>query len=253
MLGHRSPGRVARAILSPRHYVAFANSFRVYRRPVENLRRYVLGGGEYPYTCGLRTPIGTVPVTAHHPDDMRTVNEVFCRHDYAASADVRVVLDLGSNIGVSGLYFLTRNAVARCYLFEPDPRNLAKLRTNLAGYEERYVLSECAVSDADGYVDFGIEPTGRYGTIGTYHSETIRVLGRDINGVLEDVLEREARIDILKLDVEGTETRILRAIRAELLDRIALIYAEVPRGALELPGFSQSRRGSVVRFARRDD
>src|SRR5262249_6695367 len=151
-------------------------------------------------------------ITVHHPDDMRTVNEVFARSDYAASSAIRAVVDIGSNIGGSALYFLTRNRDVRCYLYEPDPRNTSRRQEHLATVEPRYKLEECAVSEIDGVVDFGIEPTGRYGGINAKRPETIRVRSREINSVLEEVLDYEAEIDILKLDTEGAEERTLKAI-----------------------------------------
>jgi len=44
--------------------------------------------------------------------------EIFCRLDYLAKTDIKVVVDIGSNIGISALYFLSRNKQAKCYLFE---------------------------------------------------------------------------------------------------------------------------------------
>ena len=73
---------------------------------------------------------------------MWTVNEVFCRQDYGADASIRAVVDVGSNIGISALYFLTRSPDCRAWLYEPVPRNVERLRGNLAGYEDRYALRE---------------------------------------------------------------------------------------------------------------
>jgi FkbM family methyltransferase len=158
--------------------------------------------------------------------DLLTVNEVFCRLDYAAPADLGVVVDIGSNIGISALYFLTRNPDARCYLYEPVPANVARLRENLAPYKGRWTLEEVAVWDRDTVVEFGVEPTGRYGGIGVAAPDVIRVPCMDINGVLERVLAREPRIDVLKVDTEGAEADTIGAIRPDLLERIGTIYFE---------------------------
>jgi hypothetical protein len=48
----------------------------------------------------------------------------------------------------------------------------------------------------------------------------------DINGVLERVLAREPRIDVLKVDTEGAEADTIGAIRPDLLERIDTIYFE---------------------------
>jgi FkbM family methyltransferase len=218
----------------------------------EVLKRYLVGGGSYPYTVRLRTPVGRVEAVLFHPHDAITVTEVFCREDYKSRSDLRVAVDIGANIGISALYFLTRNARARCYCFEPDPRNVDKLETNLAGFPDRYVLDECAVSDESGEAEFGIEETGRYGGIGVETSDTIVVRVRDINSVLDEVVAREREIDVLKLDVEGLELRALSRIRSDLLARIGTIYFESAEPAPNLypEQFVRSRRGLVERLVR---
>jgi FkbM family methyltransferase len=199
---------------------------RLSPRPVDFTRRYLFAGGAYPAQVPVRTPIGRVAPTVYSFDDLQTVNEVFMREDYRADPDVGTVVDLGSNIGLSGLYFLTRNPASRCFLFEPVPRNVERLRRNLAGFEDRFELTATAVAAEGGEVEFGIEPTGRYGGIGLDTGESIRVPCKDINDVLDSVLARTDGIDVLKIDTEGAEASTIRAIRPGLLDAIDRIYFE---------------------------
>jgi hypothetical protein len=165
MLGARSPRRILAAAFQKQHYIALINMGRLYPRFLENLWRYLTGRGRYPYDIRVRTPVGTVGIRLYSHHDLLTVNEVFCRLDYHADASLRYVVDLGSNIGISALYFLTRNTEAKCVLYEPDPRNVERLRQNLRGLENRYTLVQAAVSDESGQVEFAVEPTGRYGAI----------------------------------------------------------------------------------------
>jgi FkbM family methyltransferase len=148
------------------------------------------------------------------------------REDYEAPAETRVVVDLGSNIGLSALYFLSRNPHVRCFLFEPVPRNVDRLRANLFPAEGRYDLTVAAVADRAGQVTFGVEETGRYGGIDVDTGKTIVVECLEINSVLERVLEHCDRVDVLKVDTEGAEEDTVRAIRPEILDRIDRIYFE---------------------------
>ena len=226
MLGGRPTRLIAQAILEPAQYAAMARMARRYPAFPDVVKRYLLGGGDYPYACQVRTPTGLVaPVTySHH--DIFTVQEVFGREDYRAGADLRVAVDIGSNIGISALYFLTRNPAARCYLYEPVPRNVERLRANVAGYDDRYELQQVAVAAAGGTVAFTVEPFGRYGGIGVAGDQHIDVTCRAITDVLDEVLEREGRIDLLKIDTEGAELDTLRAVRPDQLNRITTIYFE---------------------------
>jgi len=211
------------------NYQALGRTMTAYPRPVEGARRYFLQGGSYPCPWPIRTPAGLVSPTLYSPHDMLTVNEIFCRRDYPAGPHTRVVVDLGSNIGLSALWFLTRAPGVHCYLYEPVPRNVERLRANLRGMAGRYKLEEVAVADRAGCVSFGVEPSGRYGGIGLELADSITVQCRDVNDVLADVLEQEPRIDILKVDTEGLEVATVSSIRPELLDRIRAIYLETEK------------------------
>lgn len=232
-----------------RHWVAFYNMYRNYENFSCNFSRYVIGGGKYPYECKIKTPIGLIAPTLYTHHDLLTVNEIFCRLDYFANIDIKVIVDVGSNIGISALYFLSRNQQAKCYLFEPDPNNIPKLNHNLSDYKARYELHENAVSDENAEVKFGIESTGRYGGIDVKTGNYISVTCLDINDVLEDILSKEQQIDILKLDTEGAEIKTVVAIKQSFLKRIKHIYIEAqPETALHTELFDGVQYGSVYQM-----
>ncbi len=252
-LGDRPLGFIAREAVRPSNWVALARMPRRYVHPLDGARRYFTPGGAYPHRCEVRTSVGLLAPNLYSQHDMITVNEIFCREDYRVGAEVEVIVDIGSNIGISALYFLTRSERARARLFEPVPRNIERLRENLAGFEGRWVLEETAVADRDGEETFSIEPTGRYGGLGSGHAESITVRVRHIDHVLREVLEQEGRIDVLKLDTEGVEARTIAAASPELLSQVGVIFAEDIAGEIEPPpGFEASRRASVLRLAQPD-
>jgi FkbM family methyltransferase len=226
MLGGRPPRLIVRSIAEPDHYVALARMVRLYPAFPRVAKRYFVGGGRYPYACRVRTPTGLVSPLLYSHHDVFTIHEIFGREDYRAGPDLGVAVDIGSNIGISALYFLTRNRVSRCYLYEPVPRNTERLRRNLASFESRYSLEEVAVAADEGIVDFTIEPTGRYGGIGVSGTDRIVVPCRAIADVVASVLEREGEIDLLKIDIEGAEIEAVKAIPEAQLARIRTICFE---------------------------
>jgi FkbM family methyltransferase len=164
-----------------------------------------------------------------------------------------LAVDLGSNIGISALYFLTRNRTSRCHLYEPVPENVAKLRQNLAGYEERYTLHEQAVSDHSGRARFGVEATGRYGGIGVDTGAELEVEVVHVDDVLRRALAEADAVDILKIDTEGAEIPTIAAIAPELAERVDVIVAEAaPTEPLRPEIFDAVQLGSVCRLTRRD-
>jgi len=251
MLGNRNLRQIAKASFGKQHYFALLNMYRNYPAFLENLRRYLTAVGNYPYGIEVKTPTGMITPTLYSHDDLLTVNEIFCRWDYYADNHISTVVDVGSNIGISALYFLTRNPYSKCYLFEPDLRNTEKLRKNLLGLEKRYVLFERAVSNESGEVEFGIESTGRYGGIGVKTGKTLRVKCLDINEVLGCILEEEDYIDILKVDTEGMEINTVSAIRDDYLERIKKIYLEAHlKCHLHPAHFSQKQYGDICQLTR---
>lgn len=216
----------AREIVHPRNYRALLAAIRLTPRPLQNVWRYLTASGSYPYSPAVRTPTGIVRPTLDSFHDMMTFNEIFLREDYFLPKDARTVLDLGSNKGISALYFLTRHPEVRVWLYEPVPANIERLRSNLVGLEDRYTLDQVAVGSTSGLVSFNIEPTGRYGGIGVATEEAITVTCKDINTVVGGILDVEPAIDLLKIDIEGLELAVIEAIDHAYLPRIRTICFE---------------------------
>lgn len=237
MFGQRNFSRVLKALLKPHSYEAGIKMAFNYVNPVDGFLRYVFGVGKYPCDFQVKTPVGVVTTRLYSKHDILTVNEIFCREDYYVPSDVSTVLDIGANIGLSALYFLTRNSHSIAYVYEPVPKNIEKLRNNLQGLEDRFFLTENAVSDVSGEFQFGVEPSGRYGGLEKKVGEKasaeqplidnlISVQCDGINQVLEKLLDKHDQIDLIKIDTEGAELKTVEAINEENLARIKMIYIE---------------------------
>ena len=246
------------ALFEKSFYLAFINIFIYFRSPLKILIRYVFEVGNYPEKFFVRTPLGLQSMTAFSHHDLITIIECFGKLDYKAPKSFSVVIDFGSNIGISALYFLTRNEGVKVYLFEPVPRNIERLKQNLKGFDERYELRECAVGIEDGCLDFACDDTGRYGGLikgGAVHffqwdpKKIMTVNVVSANKVLDEILSRHKCADILKIDVEGYENKILNSITSEVLSRIDRIYAEI-EDSQEILGFFSESYGGLTRYYR---
>lgn len=231
MIGYRSRGRILKALKNPATYKAAISMFQVYVHPVDAYKRYVFGSGVYPCLIGVKTPLGIVQIDVHTPDDMQTINEIFCRGDYSSGPENKRVIDIGANIGVSALYFLTRSPDVKCYLFEPLPANIVRLKENLKNFSDRYVLFENAVFNKSGKVEFNVEPTGRYCQLvdimpDPNQKNAIEVDCLNINDILEDLIKKENRIDLIKIDIEGAEQTVIAAIDKKYFSNIKEIVYE---------------------------
>lgn len=224
----------------PRNYRAVANTFRVYTNPGEALRRYVWGTGTFPWHTELRTPLGRVPVLVPHAHDVRTVNEVFCRHDYGTQAP-RVVVDVGANVGISALYFLTRRPDSVVHCWEPLASNLTSLAANVAFAGSRCRVHPVALAPAAGRARFLAEPVGRYSGLAEHTQRTaahqvIEVECQAVEDAVSEVLAEHGHIDLLKIDTEGSEEALIAALPAGDLTRIGWVVYERPGGVVRTRG-----------------
>ena len=100
-------------------------------------------------------------------------------------------------------------------------------------------------------VSFGTEETGVYGAIGAMHEggATLEVQCRSANEILAGIASKHSAIDFLKIDVEGLEQDIIKAIGPDLLKNIQQIQAEIPFDFdHQLIGFRKTRSGPIVKF-----
>lgn len=224
----REAKKVVGAVLQPKHYEALVRNFRVQGEPFDTLARYLIGRGDYPWRPSVRTPVGTVRPTLFSRDDVYTLNEVFSRYDYGPGGQ-RVVVDIGANIGLTALFFLTRRPDSVVYAAEPVPRNLERLRANLADYPTRFHLETRAIAPRGGQAQFFVEETGRLGGLTEFsprHGREITVECLPIAEYLQAVLDVEGSIDLVKIDTEGSELPLIDAIPEELRRRIKQIVWE---------------------------
>ena len=146
--------------------------------------------------------------------DAEVLNEVLVlgEYEHAPRRDPGVVLDLGSHIGVSLLFFRTRYPRARIIGVEPNPEVFPRLERNAAQLEGVEV-HRLAVASRDGELDF--YPAKQSWTSSTRRpsrdARRVTVHGRTLDSLLDDLgLER---VGLLKLDIEAGEEDVLRSSR----------------------------------------
>ncbi len=144
--------------------------------------------------------------------------------------DVRVVVDLGANIGLTMAHLAERHPAARILGVEMDSGSVALCRENVAGWGER-----CRVVDAAVWIDD--EDAIEYSTTrGVEYGARLVAADRASNGTIETTravsilsLLDEAgldRVDFLKMDIEGAERDVLR-MNVAWAERVRCLNVEV--------------------------
>lgn len=134
-----------------------------------------------------------------------------------------VVYDIGANIGLIGL-LLARHSEGRAshvHCFEPEPRNFNQLQRNIAenGLTERVSAHQVALAERAGELELFIRGgpgEGRHSTVVPEGSTgSIRVRAETASAFAASVGERP---DLVKIDVEGAEGRVLAGMTSLLRD-----------------------------------
>lgn len=251
VIGKRGAEELRSVFFRKENYFALLRAPRVLVSPISLILDEVFSRSLRTSIVDLRTPIGRAQVHLNGPVDLSTVFGVFCREDYHSDSQLKIAVDLGANIGIATLYFLTRNATSFVYAFEPVPANAETFIRNIAPHASRCDFSQVAVGSRSGKVRFGIEPTGKFGGINKTFDKQIDVTCVAINDVLDRVLTKHSEIDVLKIDVEGSEEEIIAAIAPVFWKRIRRIYSENSTSTSFMPdNFRRSYRYNVERLER---
>jgi FkbM family methyltransferase len=252
-IGRRNLRQVKQLLVKGNPYRAIPRIFQVHHQPLRVIFEELFSLGTYPWTLRLRTPTGDVQARVYSGADLSTANLVFCRQDYHMPAGARVVVDVGSNIGLSSLYWLTRTTDVHVHCYEPAPTSYQRLLENLEPYGDRFTPHNVAVSDFRGTARLWMDPTGVKSSLDHRERvvEPVAVEVLHVNDILESVVSRHGQVDMLKLDNEGHEFRTLTAIAPEFWERITCVNVGChDNRAAVPPEFHMTRVGSAERFLR---
>jgi FkbM family methyltransferase len=129
---------------------------------------------------------------------------------------VKLIVDLGANVGMSCLYWLAAYWRAEVIAFEPHPGHAAQCRANLErnGFLSRATLHAAAAGTANGRAWIS-DASSQVGTVPGN--------GHEIEVIDMFALLAGRRIDILKINIEGGEYDLLEDPRFGELDIRAII------------------------------
>ena len=141
------------------------------------------------------------------------VKEIFVDESYAfpTTSPEPVIIDCGSNIGTSVVYFSRYYPKARIIAYEADAATAKTLRNNLTsnGVANVDVVEKAVWTDNEG-VDFGSagdDVSSVFLATNVHRVPSVR---------LRDMLLQEPRIDMLKIDIEGAENPVIADCRDAL-------------------------------------
>lgn len=146
-------------------------------------------------------------------------------------AENRIILDIGTNIADSAIYFACRGA-AKVIAVEPYLRNfsIAKKNIEINNLSDKIELLLSACSNKSGNISVKDAESSVYISLETQQE------GNSIKLVTLDDLIQKYRIDsaVLKMDCEGSEYPIIMSARNDTLKRFTHIQLEYHYGYRDL-------------------
>jgi FkbM family methyltransferase len=175
------------------------------------------------HLTGYSHPIYFRPGT----NDVGTIVQNLIREEYGKipkQIDPEFIIDAGSYIGDTSVFFANRYKDCVILALEPNPGNFSLAELNLKGYSDRVSLMRSGLWSNVGTLSLAGSYTG---------ARIVDALGDDeVDCVDVPTLIREfdvEQIDILKLDIEGAEHEVLLTDSKEWLRKTQSIIVEFHR------------------------
>jgi FkbM family methyltransferase len=177
------------------------------------------------------------------PADVQRLFEVFCKEDSN-------VIDVGANIGVTAVIAGLLASNGSVLALEPVKDTFNYLSANIAQSKlENVKCLNLAAASMEGHVQLVSRPGHSFASFVGYEAVLERYVGYDEERVeaitLDRLIERDgiARVDFVKIDVEGFELEVLRGCSRLLEQSQPIVFLEANHYCLNI-----FRRISMVDF-----
>ncbi|WP_435134001.1 FkbM family methyltransferase [Formosa sp. A9] len=163
------------------------------------------------------------------------------------SKNIDIFLDIGSNIGYYSILASKSNPKIKAYAFEPaiGPKYYLKKNIELNHFQNNIKLLDFAISNSTGEIDFYEVQNKKYkylkhnlageGNAGTKTKSRNFVLNKVKSTTLSNFIKCNdlKKIDLIKIDTEGTETIILNSGLSEIKKFEPIVICETLFNTIE--------------------
>jgi FkbM family methyltransferase len=192
-----------------------------------------------------------------HTSDTMVFGNVIMDEEYSFGlpSSANVIVDVGANVGLTPIYYAKLFPEARIFAIEAERANFELMLKNVQPYPNITPI-HAALWGSEGYISIADPLPGAFGSWGF----TVSSKPGDVRAITIRSLMRDFgidHIDLLKIDIEGSEKEVFEAcdwqdrldsIVIELHDRYTPGCSEVVNSALQ--GFSQSTSGDLTFFCK---
>lgn len=186
---------------------------------------------QLPLKCGkkIRLPI------SFSSSDLSSFKEIFWGQEYASPFNLencKSYVDLGSNTGMAGIYFLTQMDLKKAIFVEANPNLAKEFEARIQRYQlpgDFKIANVAASGDKYGDTLFHISDNHRMSHLQGF--QTANSPGKEVTiscVPLRELLKRHQfeTVDLLKMDIEGGEFEIMNQ-DPEIFRQFRFLFVEV--------------------------
>jgi FkbM family methyltransferase len=222
--GHGEMIRYAKKIMEA------ANRVRRFRRamPLQDALRVICARNNSEERLYLKGLERNVRVRTNSTD-LNCLEKVFLYKEYSVpfAIEPHLIVDAGANVGMATLFFAHHYPHAKIIAIEPEPANFDLLRQNCDDLPNVSLIRAALWPEA---CDLAIENPSAEAWAFTIAKHSAHETSKKISAITIDDILKQAhadRIDLLKLDVEGSEFQLFSNGAELWIGKIGMIAIEL--------------------------
>jgi FkbM family methyltransferase len=140
--------------------------------------------------------------------DAAVFKQVFLQRQYDAEPETepKIIIDAGANVGYASIFFARKFPLSRIIAIEPEENNFTVLQKNVKNFPNIEIL-RAALWDKEEEINVVDRGYGEWG----FMAEKSEGMRGAVPGITVDELMKKfalEEIDILKMDIEGSEKEV---------------------------------------------
>jgi FkbM family methyltransferase len=201
--------------------------FKILSKYKNNFALQIYGNKFY---YDLNTDIGEVLFLSGQFEN----NEILQCKKYVSKESV--VIDIGANIGLHSVYFSNWASNGMVFSFEPAHNTFTKLVKNINKHQNVFPLN-IALSDESGLKTFYETIDNAYSGFKDTKRKSIKSVSKILAYNLDDFFNKIEldRIDLIKIDVEGSEQEVVTGMIKTISKYKPVIFCEIYKGTNSNP------------------
>lgn len=211
-------------------YRRYIQAFGI-KGPLIQLKTYFSHYWKRATTISIKIPNYQEPVYLRTgTSDSEIFTQIFVENDYEFTFnnfEPKIIIDGGANVGFASVFFANAYPQAKIFAVEPEKSNFQMLAQNTRAYKQVVAINAAIWhTNCDLYIDNKINKKSAIQVNQRQQDTNEKVNGLTIEELMK-TYSKSDNIDILKLDIEGSEKELFESNCESWLSKVDTIIMEV--------------------------